>query len=227
MVEVFAKNGANIWACARNKNNEFEAEITGIAQKYGVWVKPIYFDIADENQIKAGFKTIAADKLSVDSLINNAGVTYNALFQMTSMGKMKETFQINFFGPFLFTQFVIKQMLKHKAGSIVNIASSAALDGNAGRAAYGASKAAVICQTKAIAEELGASGIRANAIAPGITDTDMVGQSMSDEVINETVMNSCLKRIGQPIEIANTAAFLASDRASYITGQVFRVDGGM
>jgi 3-oxoacyl-[acyl-carrier protein] reductase len=133
---------------------------------------------------------------------------------------------INFTGPFLFTQYIVKLMLKSKKGSIINISSSAAVDGNSGRAVYGASKAALLCATKALAAELGDQGIRANVIAPGITETDML-ESMSDDIIKETINNTDLRRSGKPIDIANAILFLSSDLSSYITGQTLRVDGGM
>ena len=117
-------------------------------------------------------------------------------------------------------------MVRQGTGAVVNIASSAALDGNSGRSIYGASKASVICATKSMAEELGVKGIRANSIAPGITQTDMLS-SMNDEVINETIMATDSKQPGTPEDIANAALFFASDLSSYITGQVLRVDGGM
>ena len=117
-------------------------------------------------------------------------------------------------------------MLRNGKGNIVNISSTAALDGNSGRSIYGATKASVYCATKALAEELGSKGIRANCIAPGITETDMLS-SMTEEVINETVMATDSQRSGKPEDIANAALFLASDLSSYITGQILRVDGGM
>lgn len=157
-------------------------------------------------------------------LLNNAGITYNALFQMSTIDQIHHTLEVNFVAPFLFTQYIVKLMLRHGHGSIVNIASSAGQDGNSGRSVYGASKAAVICATQALSEELGNKGIRANVIAPGITQTDMLS-SMTDEVIQETVRNTDMKRLGEPLDIANAALFLASDLSSYITGQVLRVDG--
>ena len=111
-------------------------------------------------------------------------------------------------------------------GSIINISSSAALDGNAGRAVYGASKAALLCATKALAAELGDQGIRANVIAPGITETDML-ESMSEDVIKDTVMNTDLKRSGKPTDIANAVLFLWSDLSSWMTGSVLNLDGGL
>ena len=226
IVEILAENGANIWACARKQDQEFEDGLLIISSKYNVEIKPIYFDLADKDQMKSAVKTIMSEKKSVDILVNNAGITYNALFQMSTLDKINEVFDVNFISPFLFTQYIVKLMLKNKSGSIINISSSAALDGNSGRAVYGASKAALLCATKSLAAELGDQGIRANIIAPGITKTDMLS-SMTEEVINETVMNTDMKRSGEPNDIANTVLFLASDLSSYITGQVIRVDGGM
>lgn len=226
IVDTLAQNGANVWACARCKNDAFEKTLQALSAKYQVEVKPVYFDLVDKDQMKTAVKLIMSEKKNVDILVNNAGITYNALFQMSTIDKINEVLDVNFVSPFLFTQYIVKLMLRKKSGSIINIASSAGIDGNAGRAIYGASKAAVICATKSLAEELGNQGIRANAIAPGITKTDMLA-SMTVEVINETVMNTDMKRAGETIDIANAVLFLASDLSSYITGQVIRVDGGM
>ena len=226
IIEILAQNGANIWACARKKTEEFENTLLFLSAKNHVEIKPIYFDLADKDQMKLAVKTIMGEKKGVDILVNNAGITYNALFQMSTIDKIHEVFDVNFISPFLFTQYIVKLMLKNKSGSIINISSSAAIDGNSGRAVYGASKAALLCATKSLAAELGDQGIRANVIAPGITKTDMLS-SMTEEVINETVMNTDMKRAGEPSDIANAVLFLASDLSSYITGQVIRVDGGM
>jgi len=226
-LEVFAKNGANIWACCRNQTDEFERHISQLASDCSVSITPVYFDFTDSEQIKSAVKNIMASKQKVDILVNNAGVTHNSLFQMTTIAKMREIFEINYFAQMLFTQYIVKIMVKNKSGSIVNISSSAAIDGNAGKATYGASKAAIICTTKALAAELAEYNIRANAIAPGITNTDMVGSSMTNEVIQDTLLQVSMKRMGQPTEIANAVLFLASDMSSYVTGQVIRVDGGL
>lgn len=227
MLEVFAKNGANLWACARKPSDEFVSYCDNLAKENNVNITPLYFDLQNQEQIKAAVKSVGTSKLPVHALVNNAGITYNALFQMTSMEKMREVFEVNFFSQFLFTQYIVKLMVRQKSGSIVNVSSSAAIDANSGRSAYGASKAALICVTKTIAAELAEYGIRANVVAPGITDTEMVAQSMSESVIAETVAQTKLKRMGRPSDIANTALFLASDMSSYITGQVIRADGGL
>jgi 3-oxoacyl-[acyl-carrier protein] reductase len=226
MLENFAKHGANVWACARCLTPEFEARCAELANKYGVQVMPLCFDITNKEEMKNAVKLVMKSALKVNVLVNNAGVTYNALHQLTAEANLREQMEVNFFAPFLFTQNIVKLMLRSGAGSVINVASSAALDGNPGRAAYGASKAALLCATRALSREVGAHGIRANVIAPGITETDMIS-SMTEAVIAETVAGTDMRRIGAATNIADVAVFLASDLSSYITGQVLRVDGGM
>lgn len=226
IVEVFASHGANVWACARKQTPEMDAFVAELSTQYGVWVKPIYFELADRDQMKAAVKSIMSEKQPIDILVNNAGITYNALFQMSNEDSINSSMDVNFVSPYLFSQYIVKLMLRNGGGNIVNISSTAALDGNSGRSIYGATKASVYCATKSLAEELGPKGIRANCIAPGITETDMLS-SMTDEVIKETVMATDSRRFGKTDDIANAALFLASDLSSYITGQILRVDGGM
>ena len=227
ILETFAKNGANIFACARTKNIDFEKKCEELERQNQVSIIPIYFDLIDSGKMKEAVKEIMGFKRPIDILVNNAGITYNALFQMTTADNLQHIYDVNYFAVFYFTQYILKLMLRNKKGSIVNISSSAALDSNSGRSAYGSSKASIICTTKAIAQEVGAADIRANCIAPGITDTDMVEESMTKEVIEQTIKSTNLKRIGKPQDIANAALFLASDLSSYVTGQVIRVDGGL
>jgi 3-oxoacyl-[acyl-carrier protein] reductase len=227
ILHQFATNGCNLFAHARKESSAFTELCLREAKDNDVSITPVYFDFANLDEMKASFKGIMASKQKIDILVNNAGITYNALFQMTTLDKMMENININFIAPFFFTQYVVKLMLKNKTGNIVNISSTAAIDANPGRSAYGSSKAAIICWTKVMAAELAIFGIRVNAIAPGITDTDMVGQSMTEKYIDEAVQNTMLKRIGQPADIAESVVFLACDLSSYITGQVLRVDGGL
>jgi 3-oxoacyl-[acyl-carrier protein] reductase len=226
MLENFAMHGANVWASARSPTPEFEARCAELANKYSVQIMPLCFDMTNKEEMKSVVKVVMKSELKVNVLVNNAGVTYNALHQLTAETALREQMEVNFFAPFLFTQFIVKLMLRHGSGSVINVASSAALDGNSGRAAYGASKAALLCATRALSREVGAQGVRANVIAPGITETDMIG-SMTEAVIGETVAGTDMRRIGAPADIADVAVFLASDLSSYITGQVLRVDGGM
>ena len=226
MTELFAENGANVFAHARTETEEHRAFCEELGRKNNVTVTPLYFDLRDAEAMKEAVKAIRGSKLPIDGLVNNAGITYNALFQMTNMEAVREQMEVNFFGPFLFTQYISKLMVRNKKGSIVSISSSAALDGNSGKAAYGASKAALLTMTMCISEELAAGGIRANVICPGVTATDMIS-TMPDYIIDIQREASFLKKIGTTADIANTAMYLLSDYSGYITGQVIRVDGGV
>jgi 3-oxoacyl-[acyl-carrier protein] reductase len=226
MLEAFSANGANVIAHARNRSDGFEETVASLQKTYGNVISPAYFDLTDYAAMKSFVKDLLVGKTAVDALVNNAGITHNALFHMTREEDLRQQFEVNFFSLFLLTQQVSRLMTRRRAGSIISIASSAGLDGNPGKAAYGSAKAAVICMTKAIAAELGSSHIRANAIAPGITETDMLA-SMPESVVSEAKSAADLRRGGKPSEIADVAVFLASELSSYITGQVIRVDGGL
>ena len=175
MLELFSEHGANLFAHARTYDAEHERYCQEIAARCGTQIWPIYFELTDQEGIKNAVKTIRGHKIPIDGLVNNAGITYNALFHMTSFAELRNQMEVNFFAPYLLTQYISKMMVKEKKGSIVNISSSAALDGNSGKSAYGASKAALVAMTLVISEELAVSGIRANAICPGVTDTEMLG----------------------------------------------------
>lgn len=226
ILDAFASAGCNVWACVRAQSDEFDAHCRHLSETYQVQVTPLYFDLRREDEIKAAMKTLFSSKQKIDVLVNNAGVTSpNALFQMTSLDQMREVFEINFFAQMLVTQYVSRLMAKHQSGSIINVASIAGIDGNPGQLEYVASKAALIGATKKLAEELSVHNIRVNALAPGLVETDMIGR-MADEVLEATLRQTTLKRLGQPHEIAKAALFLASDLSSFMTGQVMRVDGG-
>jgi len=227
IMEVFAENGANIWACVRKPDSTFGDYIVNLKKDTGVTISPVYFDLADTNQVKAGVKTIMSAKQPIDILVNNAGIIYTALFQLTPVDKIKELFDINFCSQMRLTQNISRIMVRQKYGSIINISSRAAIDGNVGLLAYAASKAAMISSTKIMAKELTAYNIRVNAIAPGFIATDLMRNSTPDDVLKNTLQRVFMKRIGRPEEIANVALFLSSDLSSYMTGQVLCVDGGM
>ena len=225
-LETFAENGADIFACVRKESDEFNAVMTRLAEKTGVNIIPVYFDFAESEQIKAGIKTIISFKKQIDILVNNAGVASGSFFQMTSLQDLKQLFEINFFSQLLFTQGISRYMSRFKTGSIINIGSTAGFIGNAGMTSYGSSKAALMFSTKTMATELGVMNIRVNAIAPSITKTDMSDQ-MEEKIRNKLIETSALKRLAEPIEVANVALFLASDLSSFVTGQILRVDGGL
>lgn len=226
VVQLFAEEGANVYAHARVRTAAFEEFVSKVAEETGRKIVPIYFDLLDSAAVDGGVKEILKKDKNVDILVNNAGSAgENRLFQMTKMEDIKKLFQINFFAPIAITQLVSRVMGRKRHGSIVNVTSVAALDGDPAQLEYSASKAALACATKKLAIELGAQGIRVNAVAPGMADTKMLNQ-MQDEVEKDYLRRSILGRRGTPEEIANLIAFLASENASYITGQIWRVDGG-
>lgn len=226
MVELFAENGAIVIAHARNHTDSHEKMCSELSSQFGTKIIPVYFDLRDHEKIKEFVIKIKKQFPVIDGLVNNAGITYNALFQMTSMEELRNQFEVNFFSPFLLTQYISKIMIRNGKGSIVNIASTAAEDANSGKSAYGSSKSALICMTKCISEELAQSGIRANAICPGIVETDMVS-TIPDHINEMQKQSACLGKNGKESDIANVAMFLISDYSSYITGQTIRVDGGV
>ena len=225
IVERFAQHGASMWAHARQATPEFTAAMAECAGRHGVEIQPVCFDVTDSSALKATLKEIIASGQPIDVLVNNAGVAHGGLFQMTPMTKIREVFEINFFAPLAISQAVAGLMRKRGGGSIINIASISGLDLKAGNVAYGTSKAALMAATRTLAAELGAQGIRVNAIAPGLTDTDMAGL-MERKASIDMIERTSFKRLARPTEIADAAVFLASELASFVTGQVLRVDGG-
>jgi len=223
---VFTREGANVWACCQCSDPSLESYISDLSYQHNVWIKPIYFDLCDHTQIKNAANEIHKNKNQIDILVNIAGMTDDSLFHMTSMDKMKLVFEINFFSPMLFTQYISKYMIRQKFGVIINISSISAIDGNPGQFSYTSSKAAMLGATKTLAKELSGFGIRVNALAPGVIQTEMI-EGMPDDIFESFMRKSDLKHAGKPEEVAEVIAFLSSDLASYITGQIIRVDGGI
>jgi len=226
VLDLFVKEGADVFACCQKETDEFKEHIEALSKEYGREIIPVYFDLKDEDAIREGAKTIQRAKKKIDILINVAGIADDAYFQMMSMESLHNTFQVNFFSQMLFTQYMVKLMMRNKKGSIVNVASVIGLDGNAGQLAYSASKAAMAVASKTLSAELADKGIRVNAVAPGVIDTAMTNV-LSEEILDRQMRNAHIQRIGTPEEVAEVILFLASDRASYVTGQVIRIDAGI
>lgn len=226
-VEAFASQGANVWACARKQDDAFEADMRIVAEKHGIEIWPVYFDVTNELEMKSAVQSIRKQKNSIDALVNIAGIADDSTsFQMTSMEKMRHVLDVNFFAVTLLTQYISRLMARQNSGSIINIASIAGIDGAPAQYEYAASKAAIIGGTRNLARELASNNIRVNAVAPGMIATDMgaqIDEELKQSVLSKVIMN----RLGKPEEIADVVAFLASDMSSYMTGQIIRVDGGM
>lgn len=225
-LDVFAQNGANIWACCQHEDTVFDNHIQDLKETYDVWIIPVYFDLLEPEQIKKAVSIIKGKKQPVDILVNIAGMTQDSLFHMTSMDQMRKVFEVNFFSQMLLTQYITKYMGKQGSGNVINISSISAMDGNPGQLSYSASKAAVIGATKTLASELASYGIRVNAIAPGVIKTEMT-ENLPEEILERLMKKSDLKHMGMPHEVAEVILFLASDLSSFITGQIIRVDGGI
>lgn len=228
VVKQFAEHGVKkIYAHARKNTEEFISECEQLQSQYDVEVCPVFFDALDGEAMKQAMAKLRKEKAVIDILVNNIGTVGSIqLFSMTPIEQMRETFSINFFSQIQLTQLVSRFMMQQKAGCIVNVSSCAGIDGDTGMLDYVSSKSAWIGATKRLAIELGAYGIRVNAVAPSLTDTHM-GNQMSEELKKQTLDRCIMKRMGRPEEIANVITFLASDLASFVNGQVIRVDGGM
>lgn len=225
MVEAFSTAGYNIWACARNATPEFEAWINETASNNGVWIKPVYFEMTDPEGLNNGIKSILDEKQTVDVLVNNAAISEVRLLSLSKIDDIRKLFEVNYFAMLQIIQKVSKKMVLQKKGSIINMGSVAGIEPQPGKIAYGSSKAAVMMMTKCLAKELGPLGIRVNSIAPGPIETEMIHQ-YNDEMLTKLASESALRRLGKREEIAQVALFLASERASYINGEIIRVDGG-
>lgn len=224
IVERLAESGCNVLAGTRSSSDEQTAEFARIARAYDVSVIEVHTDLATADIAASCAKEIAISH-EVNVLVNNAGVANGSTFQMTKMSDFREVFEVNFFATVAFSQLISRRMARLGEGSIINIGSTAGLNGDTGTSAYGSSKAAIMYITSVMARELGPSGIRVNAIAPTITETDMFAE-MTEASRNELISGGALQRAATPVEIAGVVAFLAGPDSKMITGQVIRVDGG-
>lgn len=225
LLDEFAHNGYDVWACARKQTEEFEKYIVELEHTTDSRITPVYFDLTNESEVKGGMKRILNEKKKIDVLINNAGVPHGALFTMTSLTTLRQVYEINVFAQVQIMQLVARQMMKQKSGCIINMCSVGGIETSPGYLAYGSSKAALIWMTKSISKELGKYNIRVNGIAPGLIDTDMGNYKTEDE-LNKVLDRMTLKRMGNVDEVAKAALYIASDDASYMTGHIMVLDGG-
>jgi 3-oxoacyl-[acyl-carrier protein] reductase len=225
IAETFASQGADVFLCY--KSNEEAALMTKAELlKYGTRVEVMKADVQDFQQVAQVVAAAVQAFGKIDILVNNAGITKDKLLMRMSLEDFTEVVDINLIGSFNFIRQIAPHMIKQKQGRIINISSIAGVKGNPGQANYSASKAGINGLTLSVAKEIGRRGITVNAIAPGYIETDMTGVLAED--YKQKLLNAIsLGRFGTPEDVAKVAAFLASDDAAYITGQIIGVDGGM
>lgn len=221
----FASEGAAIAFTDIREDENFNKTLSEL-QALGVQAKGYVSNAANFDETHEVVKQIVADFGRIDVLVNNAGITRDGLLLRMSEEQWDAVLTVNLKSAFNFSHAVVPIMMRQKGGSIINMSSVVGVGGNAGQCNYSASKAGMIGLAKSIAKEMGAKGIRANAIAPGFIITEMTGQ-LSEEIKAQWMKTIPLRRGGTPEDIANVATFLASDMSSYVTGQVIQVDGGM
>jgi len=197
-----------------------------LQENYNALVHYVTYDVRDTTAIKQAFLWIKKNVGPLDALVNNAGIMDDALLGMLKPEQLTTTFDINTHAAIYHMQYASRLMMKQREGTIINVSSIMGRFGNAGQIAYSASKAALIGATQSASKELAAFNIRVNAVAPGFIETDLTN-NLTQEVIEEKVAAIKMKRAGKAEEVANVILFLASDAASYVTGQVIGVDGGM
>lgn len=222
---ALAKEGAEV-VINYNGSEERAKEVKQTIEENGGKASIYKCNVSDFTACEAMIKDIVKEYGYLDILVNNAGITKDGLIMKMKEEDFDSVLNVNLKGTFNTIRHSARQMLKQRSGKIINISSVSGILGNVGQANYAASKAGVIGLTKTMARELGSRGITVNAIAPGFVDTEMT-EVLSEEIRENACKQIILGRFGKPEDIANTAVFLASDKADYITGQVISVDGGM
>lgn len=220
-----ASLGANIvlnYRSSEEKAIETENEIKAL----GVEVLRVKGDISNISDVENLVNTAKEKFGKIDIMVNNAGITKDTLILRMKEEDFNSVIDVNLKGVFNCLKTITPVMVKQKSGKIINLSSVVGIAGNAGQVNYAASKAGVIGMTKSLAKEIGARGITVNAVAPGFIETDMT-EVLGEKFKEETKKAIPLKRLGKPEDVANVVAFLASEDADYITGQVIQVDGGM
>lgn len=222
---TLAKAGYDIAVNYRTENDELEVTKKEI-EACQVVCLPVQGDVSKFEDTEKMAKEIINTWGRIDVLVNNAGITKDTLLMRMKQEDFENVIQVNLVGTFQVTKHVLPYMMKQREGRIINISSVVGISGNAGQTNYSASKAGIIGFTKSLAKEVASRNILVNAVAPGMIATQMT-EVLKDEVKDEITKSIPVRRIGTPEDVANVVEFLASEKSSYITGQVIQVDGGM
>ncbi len=219
IAEAFKSAGATVYITGTS-----EERTKQVAEELNV--KGLKMDVTNKEEVKKGVEEILKAEGKIDILINNAGITKDALFIRMKDEDWDAVINTNLNGVYNVTKAVVPAMVKQKSGNIINISSVVGFTGNVGQVNYSSTKSALLGFTKSLAKELGGRNIRVNCIAPGYITTDMT-KKIPEKIKKELLKSIPLRREGSPEEIANVCLFLASDMASYITGTVIHVNGGL
>lgn len=222
---TFAKEGCDIAVHYSSSEEKAKALCEELEKKYSVRAEAFKADFTAEEEVKALAENVKTSFGKVDVLVNNAGIAYQSLFQLADDKKIKEVFDINLMSALSLTKEVLPSMISSKWGRIINLSSMWGITGASCEVHYSAAKSALIGFTKALAKEVGPSGITVNCVAPGFIDTKMNG-NLDEEAVREIIDATPVGRAGTGEDVARLVRFLASDEAEFITGQVISVDGG-
>lgn len=224
MALAFAKEGYRLVLLSRKNSAACQETLEEVKQYTDVLF--LEADVSKEEEVKSAFEAILENYGQIDVLINNAGIVRDGLILRMEAEDFEDVLRINLMGSFFCAKEALRSMSRKRKGVILNISSVVGLYGNPGQSNYAASKAGLIGLTKSLAKEFGSRNIRVNAIAPGFIESDMT-ETLPEAVKEEALKKLTLKRFGKAEEVAELALFLASDKASYMTGQVLLIDGGI